>query len=535
MPGRRNDRHGALKVGVIYPGPRREGVASLAVHGLREQVLSRPGTICEVLFYAASEVASKKQAYQRLAGFDLLLVSLSFEQHWAALPALLKALQLPTRHGLRDASHPLVIGGGIACRINPRPGLPFLDVIIPGDSEVVLAGVLDIVATHKGDRNSVFDALNKRVGVLAQPFEKRVRAVFCDQTQPCTQTFLSHDSLFGNMRLIETGRGCPAGCRFCVLSFTRRPAMFFSPEKISQRIERNDLGERIGLVGASLARHPDLVAILRHLSVSGVDVSPASLDPVVLATQSGDELLAALSKAGHRSVTLAPEAGSERMRSVINKPFSDDVFEAAVRKLGESGVVHLKLYLMYGLPTEQSEDRQAIISMVTKVRQWWLSSHRSRGGTGRISVSLNPFVPKPHTPFESEAMLKLPELKRIRLRLAKALAKLGGVDFSGFSPREAVLQCLVDRCDESLADALEACGGLWSGSSSQALREYTKQHASKVFEPWLDEPKPWHIIDVGVDSTFLRKERERAFSGRITAPCSAKRCVSCAGCIPQPT
>jgi radical SAM superfamily enzyme YgiQ (UPF0313 family) len=221
------------------------------------------------------------------------------------------------------------------------------------------------------------------------------------------------------------------------------------------------MGKRVGLVGASLSRHPELLEMVEGLAESGADFSPASLGSAALAGPAGERLLGHLKKSRQRTVTLAPETGSRRLQKIIGKPLVEDAFEQAVSGLGEAGIVHLKLYFLYGLPGEEEADLRDSIDLVARARKWLLGAQRSRGRTGRLAVSINPFVPKPHTPLNNEAMPRLAELRRRRKFLSDGLRRLGGVSVSGLSPRAAVWQCLLDRGDSKLCDLLERVDGRW--------------------------------------------------------------------------
>ena len=151
-----------------------------------------------------------------------------------------------------------------------------------------------------------------------------------------------------------------------------------------------------------------------------------------------------------------------------SKPLVEDAFERAVRGLGSAGILHLKLYFLYGLPEEEDQDLQDSIDLVTRARTWLLDAQRSRGRAGRLAVSINPFVPKPHTPLADEVMPPLAELRRRRKIMSDGLRRLGGVSLSGLSPRAAIWQCLLDRGDARLCDLLERADGSWPPPSGLA-------------------------------------------------------------------
>lgn len=518
-----------LQVAVVYPGPAQEGSTSLAVHQIMRLVNAHPLSSCEPVFFSGEKPLGFVTGRPLLA-FDLLAFSLSFEEQFVLLPHMLSLAGVPTRALDRRSGDPLVLAGGVACRLNPRPILPFLDALAGGDAEPVMWPLLDALGDTGSSRSQILSAASSIRALWVTGYGERAKAVWHDAGPPVAQIVTAKGAGFDDVLLVETGRGCPAGCRFCALGFSRRPPVFYSAEQVVEAampgIER---GQRVGLVGASLGRHPQLTSMVQMLSEHGADLTPASLDPMVLGSQEGQSLLQVLEKGRQRSITLAPEAGSGRLRDVINKPFDDGVLLDAVHRLGLHGVLHLKLYLMYGLPTEQDDDLFEMLSLVGKVRSSLLAAHKGRGGTGRFSVSINPFVPKPHTPFRQESMPGLAELKRRRELLVAGFRKMGGVRVSGISPKRAQLQCLLDRVDESAAGLLEDCQGKWPPSSG-LLRRTMKHWEEMVSGDW----SPWgssSFVDVGVKDGLLRRELRRSQALRTTPACSASTCDTCHGCI----
>jgi len=479
-------------VAVIYPGGRSQGLASLAVHGLVRLFGEDEFVSCETIFFDGRARRPRSFETGRDArDFDLLVFTTAFEEQWVLIPHFLRRAGIPALAVQRDTSHPLVAVGGFAVRLNPAPVAPFTDMLIAGDAEEVIPSVLEVLHGRTSDeRNDLLRTLGNERGVWTPSASRdSLNCPVYRGQRPVAQVMDGESSVFADMFLIETGRGCPVGCRFCAVAHARRPPAFFPVERILDGAgSAIAAGMRIGLVGASLSRHPRLVELMERLADAGADLSPASLDATVLASRAGEKIVRLLAGARQRTVTLAPECGTEPGRSQIGKPLKDDELECAVRRLAEAGVVHLKLYLMYGLPEEQGDDLQAAVELVARVRGWFLGPQRRRGRAGRLSVSANPFVPKPHTPLGPCAMPPLKELKKKRAFLQKKIRALGGTSFGGFSPRRAVLQCLLDRGGFGLSDLLDAAGGKWP-PPAEFLERHTPDFPDLVYEPFEAEDK----------------------------------------------
>ena len=274
---------------------------------------------------------------------------------------------------------------------------------------------------------------------------------------------LTDESVFGDMFLVEASRGCQWGCRFCAAGFMYRPIRYRAPEMLIAEAERG-LGERkvIGLVGAEMASVPGVADIASAVVDRGGRLSPSSLKADCISPA----LASALARGGNQSVTVAPEAGSERMRKVINKNLTEaEILHAAEMMLGE-GVGNLKFYFMIGLPEERDEDVLAIADLVAKVLE---RARARRTRIGSVTVSLNPFVPKPWTPFQWDPMQDARSIKRKVAMLRQRLARLGQVELDAESPREAYFQTMVSRGDRRVSGILErleaagceSAGAIW--------------------------------------------------------------------------
>jgi radical SAM superfamily enzyme YgiQ (UPF0313 family) len=313
-----------------------------------------------------------------------------------------------------------------------------------------------------------------------------------------------------------------------------RPIRTRDPHQLATAVDAG-LSERqtIGLVGAEMASVPGVDQLAELAVARGGRLSPSSLKADCVTPR----LAAALAAGGTRSITVAPEAGSERLRRVINKNLTEaDIVRAADLLVGE-GVQQLKLYFMIGLPTETDDDVLAIAALCARLRSQLAAGAATRQRVGSITVSLNAFVPKPWTPFQWDPMEAIPTLRGKVLRLRRATARVANLQLDVESPREAYLQTLLSRGDRRLAafiEAVQAADGDWWG----VIRRWQRDGLADLPPPdayvhrtyAANERMPWDFIDHRISKSYLWIERRKAFAARQTAPCDTATCRSCAAC-----
>jgi radical SAM superfamily enzyme YgiQ (UPF0313 family) len=539
---------------LVYPNTYAVAMANLGFQAVLKILATTPGVICERSFLVgATQAARSLESERSLADFDIVAFSLSFESDYPNIVRILDAAGIPARSARRrdgERAWPLLVAGGPATFLNPEPIAPFFDLFLIGEGEEMIPeafagaqqwagvgfdGLLERLASvegayrpHHGERDGADISAAGRL-----PVKRRYLSDL--DAAPATSSVVAPDAVFGGHYLVESSRGCEWGCRFCAAGFMYRPVRHRSNAGIIQdSLAGLEYADTIGLVGAELASHPGLPLVCERVSAGGGRVSPSSLKADMISPR----LAAALGRGGTRSVTVAPEAGSERMRRVINKNLTEgEIMRAADLVVGD-GVESLKLYFMCALPTETDEDVDAIYDLTEKIRGSMMGHGRRRGRVGRIKVAVNPFVPKPWTPFQWDAMLEVSKAQRKIAGLRRRLGRLANVDFDSESPREAYLQTLLSRGDRRVASVVEALargdGGWWH--QLQAMRK--GEHPGVDFQP--DEfvyreydyetVFPWDFIDHHIDRDYLWLERRRALSGRETEPCDVSTCTTCGAC-----
>jgi radical SAM superfamily enzyme YgiQ (UPF0313 family) len=556
-----------LRVCLAYANRYPIAMGNLGFQVVYEMFDRADGVVCERAFLPdeQDERALRRGALRTLESgrpvseFDVLALSISFETDYLNLIRLLELAGLAPRREARSADDPLVIAGGPAIFLNPEPIADFVDLFLIGEAEEMLPEFLALLRDHPprgGDRNGLLRAAAEQVagsyvpaflepvfdgdvttGLRQQgPGPARIeRRLIWDLNRFSTTTrVLSDEAVFGDMVMVEASRGCQWGCRFCAAGFMYRPIRTRDPDQLAAAVDAGlDERDTIGLVGAEMASVPGVDRLAELASGRGGRLSPSSLKADCVTPR----LAAALAGGGTRSVTVAPEAGSERMRRVINKNLSEaDILRAADLLVGE-GVHSLKLYFMIGLPTETEDDVLAIAALSQRIRDRLVGGSRERRRVGAVTVSLNAFVPKPWTPFQWDPMESISTLRGKGQRLRRVLGRAANLELDVESPREAYLQTVLSRGDRRVGRFLEAVhtaeGDWW-----RVIRAWQRDGLDDLPHPDAyvhrsygeAERLPWDFIDHRIEKGFLWTERRKALMARQTAPCDTATCHSCAAC-----
>ncbi len=490
-----------------------------------------------------------------LAEFDLIGISLQYELNYTNAIRLFDLGRVPRRASERRASDPIVLlGGPLAAHCEPLA--PFADLALVGDGEAALPELLAVFAEERrrgssrersvercAELPSVFspaslprrvDRSSGRVVVDSAPAETVARRATVDDLDRCPPgagPVPSVEAIFDRYSL-EIARGCTEGCRFCQAGFLYRPVRERSEEAALAAVERavsrlgHDEVSIAALSAADYSRLPDLLHRLgERFTPRRVSFSVPSLRAYGLPAETV-EVLGRLRASG---VTLAPEAGTQRLRDVINKNVDEEELLAAAARFFDRGFARIKLYFMIGLPGETDEDLAAIAALTDRVRA--CGRRRLGGRQPAVVASVSTFVPKPFTPLQREPMIGIEEIRR-RQALLREEAHRRRIELRMHDPRLSRLEALLARGDARLADVLESAvdrGARFDGWSEHFSESAWKEPLAEIdVDSYLAEIDdgavlPWDHVDVGVSAEFLREERDRARRGLGTSPCGRFR------------
>ncbi|MGD0883285.1 MAG: radical SAM protein [Thermodesulfovibrionales bacterium] len=517
---------GKVTICLVYPNNYRTGMSNLGFQGIYRLLNDRPDVACERAFLPDDEdmedyVRTDTEIFslesrRPLNRFHIVAFSISFENDCPNILKIMDMSRIPLRSAERSDRHPLMIAGGVCTSFNPEPISDLFNICFIGEAEEMLPEFLEIYKDAQDRRDLYTRAMSieglyipafydvsythdgkiaKRTALSGAPEMIRKRFIKDVSSHPFGQAILTPATEFSNMYLLEAMRGCPWSCRFCVTGYVNKPVR--KKELALLREEIHDalrFTTRVGLISPSLTDYPHAEEVL---CIDGVDFSITSLR----ASPKSARLISFLKK--HKSVSIAPEAGTERLRRVIDKRVTEaDIVETSHRILSE-GVENLRLYFMIGLPAENDEDAEGTISLVRKIRE---STPR-----GNIVLTVSTFVPKPFTPFQWHPMEKLHVVKSRLKSIKKALIPIRGVKVFHDVPKYAYMQGLFSRGNRRVSKVLE--GMLSDGDWQNACTRAGIDADSYLFrQKAFPEILPWDFIDNGISKDNLWIEYQKALA-----------------------
>ncbi len=495
--------HAPYRVALAYANTYEVGMSSLGFQRVYELVHDTSGWACERFFTDGAGMPRSVETDTPLSEFGCVLFSVSFEEDYVHLLQLLDRARVPLRRADRGPWDPLVVMGGACAAINPLPMAEFVDVFALGAAENLLPELLPCLREQR--REEALERLAERPGFYlpshhapeadADLGKLAKRELTAEQMrQPGhlpTSSILTPRTEFTEKYLIEMSRGCPEKCRYCWATFGMGKFRWHPTDFILESFERaRGVTDQLGFVATAVGDHPEIERILRQAQQQGFRASVSSIRiPAVI-----EGVLEPLHASGARSITLAPETGSDGLRRKMNKPISNAFLLEKVRLIFRTGFTQLKLYFIIGLPEETMEDVEAILELATECRALMLAEASRTGVIGHIHLGCNLLIPKPYTPWQREAVEDERSLKRKIAVLKKGVAGLPNVSMGMMSPRQAIWQTYLSRAGSDAAEVLErAARGQHLAS---LLREFADRIHREVFQPFPRELR-WHFLRMG--------------------------------------
>ncbi len=549
------------KFALVYPSTYQLGMSSLGIQVIHATLNKRNDTSCERVFipepkYVAELIKKKTPLFSMetqspLNAFDMIGFSISFESDYINVPRALTLGNIPPIAEDRTEWDPFVIAGGINISYNPEPLADFIDIFVVGEAEHTIHQLMDDFQEWRLSKSSKQEFLREigaKIGFYVPSFydvtyqeEGKVKQVLPKQGIPANITASAVPQLdsvptcthihtpnteFSNAHLIEIVRGCGRQCRFCVADYARRWPRHRSVENTLALAEKaRGITDRIGLVGASISDHPQINQIASGLVDRGFRISCASLRAETVEAP----LLDALADSEQGTITIAPEVATENLQKVVNKAIPRErlyyVFEEALKR----NILNLRLYFLIGVPYETPSDVTAIAEMAKEMRTILLPHAKRTGKIGRISFTISPMVPKPHTPFQWVAMEPPKTIAKKLDYLKREINSLGSIKVSSASARMAHQEAVMARGDRRLGKVILdlSRGAAWNNAfRSHGLSPDFYALRQREF----NEINPWDHLDLNVKPQFLQLEFNKHEKGFMTSACDTAVCKKCGAC-----
>ncbi|MGB9734877.1 MAG: radical SAM protein [bacterium] len=532
---------GRLPILLVYPDTYRAGMSNLAMHALYNILNSMDNVVCERCFWRKGKrekplsIESKREAKD----FSVVAFSVSFETDYINVVDFLKSsdIELYASNRVKD---PLIIAGGIAITLNPEPIADFLDACVIGEAEGLVEQVMSAVyeCLHTcNSREAILRVLDDIEGVYVPAFYKveyspdnkvknmmhkfkkgkKVKRYVANLTRFASTAVYTNNTTFSGMHLQEVSRGCKYRCRFCISGYAYLPPRYAEIDTLKRALSSIPQQiKRIGIVSPMVTDYPYLNDLLKHIHTLGFKSSMSSMRADALERLDVDQLEITMDQF---STAIAPEAGTYRLRRILNKQLDDDQIISGIKILNRHKVSTLKLYFLIGIPGEKEEDIRAIATLSLKIKALFKGKS--------ITISINPLIPKPFTPFQWIELIK-PEDVKYRLGIIRQMLKSSDIKIEW--ERFYLLQAILSRGDRRLSRFL-----IYMSDTNRPINQaiinsnvdldfYAFRRRDK------DEILPWDFMDYGFKKDFLYKEYILGMKGITTPACNPDTCNMCGVC-----
>lgn len=507
---KKNYKQVDLRLGLAYPNVYRTAMSSLGYNILYNCINEREDTWCErIIFPNVKSLESNTPSKY----FDILSFTIQFEEDFFNILKMLKEAQIPLKRSERDENYPLIIAGGPCATANPMPLSDYIDVFIIGEGENIMNDFIDIYLSNPDKNLEKFLDIN---GLYIPEFDNETKIELIadmDETYHITHPIISEsdeddfEDVFNNTIMLNVSRGCTRGCRFCMAGYLYRPMRQTSYKKlidIAVRTRENTGLNKITLIGAAVSDYSHLDDLIHGLEIEGFQISTPSLRIESISY----DTLKTLKKSGLKTITLAPESISH-LRKVINKHILEEKIFTVIKNAVELDF-NIKLYFLIGIPGETMDDIQELCDYMKKIANMHTNPKR-------VKFSVNPVIPKPHTPLQWEGY----DFKDIKKKTRYIKKEMKNYKIKCESPKKGLVQYILSCGNRAIGAKIEK--SLTRDINLKEWREITPKYE-------INDPLPWNKINIGVDERFLKIEHKRLRNLKQTPWCETGPCYNCGAC-----
>ncbi|MBO5152702.1 MAG: radical SAM protein [Methanobrevibacter sp.] len=497
-----------IRIGLAYPNIYRTAMSSLGYNILYNFINERNDAWCERIIYPNTHSIESNTPFKN---FDIISFTLQFEEDYFNVLEMLKQAEIPLKREDRNEDDPLIIAGGPCATANPMPISEYIDIFIIGEGEAIINKFLDRYRKNKNLENFL-----DIEGIYIPKFNNECRIAIVDDMDNAyhiTQPIISrtdneeYKTVFGDSIMLNVSRGCTRGCRFCMSSYLYRPMRETNIDRlidIAEKTRQNTGLNKITLIGAAVSDYSNIELLIERLEERNFQISTPSLRIESITHES----LKLLKESGLKSITLAPES-TDILRKRINKDIPDEKIFSVIRDAVDLDF-NIKLYFLIGLPYETMDDIEGLCGYIEKIANMHTSRHK-------IKFSINPVVPKPHTPLQWTSY----DFKDIKRKSKYIKKKLRKFNVKIESPKKALIQYILSCGNSDVSTIIEK--SLQKNVNIHEWMEYLPEYD-------IDDVLPWDKIDVGVKKEFLKIEYKRLKSKKQTPWCDASPCYKCGAC-----